>query len=144
MCRKFLIDAYAACLWGCSRIGLLGVLMCLNLIGCVFRGSLINSILVSGRRFLGNVTPTDYIRRWAYPGPNVIMVIAGDRQDVPRINDPNHLKHVMSLDTNGPGARTVKRTTSVQPVAGHVELRTVVPSEMLPHPPSTPLYGSLS
>ena len=61
-----------------------------------------------------------------------------------RINNPNHLEHMMSLDTNGTGARTVKRTTNVQPVASYIELRTVVPSEMLPHPPATPLYGSLS
>ena len=32
----------------------------------------------------------------------------------------------VSLDTNGAGARTVKRTTNFQPVAGHVELRTVM------------------
>jgi len=71
------------------------------------------------------------------------MVIAGDRQHVSPINNLNYLKHVMDLDTNGAGARTVKRTTSVQPVASRVELRTVMPSEMLPHPPATPLYGSL-
>ena len=60
------------------------------------------------------------------------------------INNPNHLEHMMSLDTNGTGARTVKRTTNVQPVPSYIELRTVVSSEMLPHPPATPLYGSLS
>ena len=97
-----------------------------------------------GSTFLGNVTPTDYIGRWAYPGQNGIMVITGDRQHMARINNPNDLEHMMSLDTNGTGARTVKRTTNVQPVASHIELRTVVPSEMLPHPPATPLYGSPS
>ena len=29
------------------------------------------------------------------------------------INNPNHLEHMMSLDTNGTGARTVKRMTNV-------------------------------
>ena len=63
---------------------------------------------------------------------------------MPRINNLDHLKHMMSLDTNGAGARTVKRTTNFQPVAGHVELRIAMTSEMLPHPPATPLFGSLS
>jgi len=121
------------------------ILIRLNLIRLsIVCGGLITSRLVDGSIFLGNVTPTDYISRWAYPGPNVIMVIAGDRQDVSRINDSNNLKHVMSLDTNGPGARTVKRTANVQPIASHIELRTVMPSEMLPHPPATPFYGSLA
>src|SRR3974390_3785749 len=91
--------------------------------------------LVSSSIFLGNVTPTDHIRRWAYPGQNGILVITGDRQHMSPINNPNHLEHMISLDTNGARARTVKRTTNVQPVASHIELRTVVPSEMLPHPP---------
>ena len=56
-------------------------------------------------------------------------------------NNPNHLEHMMSLDTNGTGARTVKRTTNVQRVPSYIELRTVVSSEMLPHPPATPLTG---
>ena len=32
--------------------------------------------LVHNRTFLSNVTPTDHIRRCAYPGPNGIIVIA--------------------------------------------------------------------
>ena len=63
---------------------------------------------------------------------------------MPRINNPNHLEHMMSLDTNGAGARTFKRTTNFEPIAGHVELRTVMTSQMLLHPPATPLFGSLS
>jgi hypothetical protein len=59
------------------------------------------------------------------------------------INNPNYLKNMMSLDTNGARARTVKRTTSVQPVASHIELRTVVSSKMLPHPPAAPLCRPL-
>ena len=55
---------------------------------------------------------------------------------MPRINNPNHLEHMMSLDTNGAGARTFKRTTNFEPIAGHVELRTVMTSQMLPHPTS--------
>ena len=60
------------------------------------------------------------------------------------INNPDYLKYMMSLNTNGAGTRTVKRTTSVQPVASHIELRTIVSSKMLPHPPATPLYRPLS
>ena len=106
--------------------------------------SLLSSSFVGSSTFLGNVTPTDYIRRWAYPGLNGIMVITGDRQHMSPINNPNHLEHMMSLDTNGTGARTLKRTTNVEPVESHIKLRTVVPSEMLPHPPAAPLYRSLS
>ena len=72
------------------------------------------------------------------------MIIAGDRQHMIAINNPNYLKYVMSLDADGAGARTVKRTTSVQPVASHIELRTVVSRKMLPHPPAAPVCGSLS
>jgi hypothetical protein len=99
--------------------------------------------LVNSSILFSHVTPTDYIRGWAYPGLNGIMVITGDRQHVSLINNPNHLEHVMSLDTNGTGARTVKRATDIQPVESHIELRTVMPPEMLPHPPATPLYGSI-
>jgi hypothetical protein len=104
-----------------------------------FRRSLVSSSIL-----LGNVTPTDHIRRWAHPGQNGIMVITGDRQHMSRINNPNHLEHMMSLDTNGTRARTIKWTTNIQPIASHIELRAVGASEMLPHPPATPLYGSLS
>ena len=109
---------------------------------CLLR--LPSTTFVGSSTFVGNVTPTDYIRRWAYPGQNGIMVITRDCQHMSRINNPNHLEHMMSLDTNCTGARTLERTTNIQPVAGHIELRTVVPSEMLPHPPATPLYRSPS
>ena len=105
--------------------------------------SLLSSSFVGSSTFLGNVTPTDYIRRWAYPGLNGIMVITGDRQHMSPIKNPNHLEHMMNLDTNGTGARTLKRTTNVEPVESHIKLRTVVPSEMLAHPPAAPLYRSL-
>ena len=42
------------------------------------------------------------------------MVIAGDRQHMVAIDNPDYLKYVMSLDANGARARTVKRTTSIQ------------------------------
>jgi hypothetical protein len=71
------------------------------------------------------------------------MVVAGDRQNMIAINDPNYLKYVMRLNTNGAGTRTVKRTTSVQPVASDIELGTVLSSQMLPHPPAAPLYRPL-
>jgi hypothetical protein len=51
---------------------------------------------------------------------------------------------MMSLDANSARARTVKRTTSVQPVASNIELRTIASSKVLPHPPATPLYWPLS
>ena len=60
------------------------------------------------------------------------------------IHNPNYLKYMMSLNTNGAGTRTVKRTSSIQPIASHIKLRTVVSAKMLPHPPTAPLYRSLS
>jgi hypothetical protein len=60
------------------------------------------------------------------------------------INNPNYLKYMMSLDTNGARTRTVKWTPSIQPVASHIKLRTVVTPKMLPHPPTAPLYRPLS
>jgi hypothetical protein len=106
-----------------SDYSLVRILICVNLIRRdVVCGRRVTSSLFSSCTFLGNIAPTNYIRRWAYPGPNGIMVIAEDRQYVSQINNLNYLKHVMDLDTNGAGARTVKRTTSVQPVASHVEL----------------------
>jgi hypothetical protein len=72
------------------------------------------------------------------------MIIAGDRQHMIAINNPNYLKYMMSLDANGARARTVKRTTSIQPVASDIELRTVASSKVLPHPPAAPLYRPLS
>jgi len=41
------------------------------------------------------------------------VVIAGDREDVLPVNDLNYLKHMMSLNPNRAGARTVKWTTGV-------------------------------
>jgi hypothetical protein len=67
------------------------------------------------------------------------MVITGDRQHVFPINDLNHLEDMMRLDANDAGARRVQWSTDVQPVASHIELRTVGPFEMLSHPPATPL-----
>jgi hypothetical protein len=55
------------------------------------------------------------------------------------IDNLDYLKYVMSLDANGARARTVKRTPSVQPVASNIELRTIASSQVLPHPPATPL-----
>jgi hypothetical protein len=60
------------------------------------------------------------------------------------INNPDYLKYMMSLNTNGARAWTVKRATGIQPIASNIELRTVVSSEMLPHPPATPLYRPLA
>src|SRR6516164_11241677 len=54
------------------------------------------------------------------------MVIAGDRQHMVGINNPDYLKYMMSLNTNGARAWTVKRTTGIQPIASNIELRTVV------------------
>jgi hypothetical protein len=62
------------------------------------------------------------------------MIIAGDRQHVVAINNPDYLKYMMSLDANGARAWTVKRTPSVQPVASNIELRTVASSQVLPVP----------
>src|SRR6516225_470652 len=67
------------------------------------------------------------------------MVIAGDRQHMVAINDPNYLKYMMCFDANGAHAWTVKRTTGIQPVASNVERRTVASSKVLPHPPAAPL-----
>jgi hypothetical protein len=72
------------------------------------------------------------------------MIISGDRQHPFRINDPNHLEHVMSLDTERPRARTRKRTTDIQRVARYVEFRTEMTTEMLAHPPATPVCRSRS
>jgi hypothetical protein len=72
------------------------------------------------------------------------MVIAGDRQHMVAIYNPDYLKYMMSLDANGARARTVKRTTSIQPITSNVELRTVASSKVLPHPPAAPLYRPLS
>src|SRR6516162_7890442 len=60
------------------------------------------------------------------------------------INNPNYLKYMMSFDANGARTGTVQRTTSIQPVASSIELRTIASSQMLPHPPATPLCGPLS
>jgi hypothetical protein len=72
------------------------------------------------------------------------MIIAGDRHHMVAIYNPDYLKYMMSLDANGARARTVKRTTSIQPIASNVELRTVASSKVLPHPPAAPLYRPLS
>jgi hypothetical protein len=72
------------------------------------------------------------------------MIIAGDRQHMIAINNPDYLKYVMCFDANGARARTVKRTTNIQPVASNIELRTVTPSKVLPHPPAAPLNRSLA
>jgi hypothetical protein len=72
------------------------------------------------------------------------MVIAGDRQHMLAIHNPNDLKYMMSLNANGTGTWTVKRTPSVQPVASHIKRRTVVSSQVLPHPPTTPLRRPFS
>src|SRR6516225_3444787 len=60
------------------------------------------------------------------------------------INNPNYLKYMMSFDADGAGTGTVQRTTSIQPVASNIELRTIASSQVLPHPPATPLCGPLS
>jgi len=60
------------------------------------------------------------------------------------INNPNYLKYMMSFDANGAGTGTVQRATSIQPVASNIELRTIASSQVLPHPPATPLCGPLS
>ena len=72
------------------------------------------------------------------------MVIAGDRQHMVTINNPNYLKYMMSLNANGAWTRTVKRTPSVQPIASYIELGTLVSTNVLAHPPATPLYGPLA
>jgi hypothetical protein len=71
------------------------------------------------------------------------MVIARDRQHMVAINNPDYLKYMMSLDANGVGTGTVKRTTNIQPVASNIELRTVASSKVLPHPPATPICRPL-
>jgi hypothetical protein len=120
--------------------GVIRTLVCTDLIRCgLVGGSGIGSRFVSSSVLLGNVTPPDYIGRWAYPSPNIIVIIAGDRQHMVAIDNPDYLKYVMSLDANGARAWTVKRTTSIQPVASNIELRTVASSEVLSHPPATPL-----
>src|SRR6516165_2942080 len=60
------------------------------------------------------------------------------------INNPNYLKYMMSFDANGARTGTVQRTTSIQPVASSIELRTIASSQVLPHPPAAPLCGPLS
>jgi hypothetical protein len=72
------------------------------------------------------------------------MIIAGDRQHMIAINNPDYLKYMMSLDANGARARTVERTTGIQPVASNIELRTVTSSKVLPHPPTAPLDRPLA
>jgi hypothetical protein len=125
--------------------GVIRTLIWTNLIRCgLVAGSRSSSRFTSSGAFLGNVTPPDYIGRWAYPSPNFIMVIAGDRQHMVAIKDLNYLKYMMSLDANSAGASTVKRSTSIQPVASNIELRTVASSQVLPHPPATPLHGPLA
>src|SRR6516162_8854139 len=93
--------------------GINSILVGASLIGCGLVGSRINNGLVRSSVFLGDVTPPDYIRRWAYPSPNIIMVIAGDRQHMIAVNNPNYLKYMMSLNANGAGTGTVKWTTNV-------------------------------
>jgi hypothetical protein len=120
--------------------GVIRTLVWANLVRCgLVVGSGISSRFVSSSVLPGNVTPPDYIGRWAYPSPNIIVIIAGDRQHMVAIDNPDYLKYVMSLDANGARARTVKRTPSVQPVASNIELRTIASSKVLPHPPATPL-----
>ena len=58
------------------------------------------------------------------------MVIARDRQHMIAINNSDYLKYMMSFDANGARARTVKRTTGIQPIASNIELRTVVSSKI--------------
>ena len=58
------------------------------------------------------------------------MVIAGDRQHMVGINNPDYPKYMMSLDADGARAWTVKRTTGIQPIASNIELRTVVSSKI--------------
>src|ERR1700730_5147947 len=70
------------------------------------------------------------------------MIITGDRQHLSRTDNPNYLEHMMLLYAECSGARTIKRTTYIQPVASRIEFRTVVPTEMLSHPPATPLCRS--
>jgi hypothetical protein len=85
-----------------------------NLIRCgLVDDSRINGRFARSRSFLGNVAPPDYIRRWAYPSPNIIMVIAGDRQHMVAIKDLDYLKYMMCFDANGTSAWTVKRTTGI-------------------------------
>jgi hypothetical protein len=125
--------------------GVIRTLVWTNLICCgLVGGSAISSRLASSSAFVGNVTPADYIGGWAYPSPNIIMVIAWNRQHMVAINNPNYLKHMMSFDANGAGTGTVQRATSIQPVASNIELRTIASSQVLPHPPATPLCGPLS
>jgi hypothetical protein len=71
------------------------------------------------------------------------MVIAGDRQHMIAINHPDYLKNMMSLNTDSARARTIKRATSIQPVASDIEVRTIASSKVLPHPPAAPLYRPL-
>ena len=56
------------------------------------------------------------------------------------INNPNYLKYMMSFDANCARTGTVQRTTSIQPVASNIELGTIASSQVLPHPPATPLF----
>jgi len=58
------------------------------------------------------------------------MVIAGDRQHMVAINHPDYLKYMMCFDANGSRPWTVKRTTGIQPVASHIELRTVASAKV--------------
>ena len=76
-------------------------------------GNRVSSRFVSSSVFLANITPPDYFGRWAYPSSDIIMIIAGDRQHMVAINNSDYLKYMMSLNTNGAGTGTIKRTTNV-------------------------------
>jgi hypothetical protein len=68
---------------------------------------------VSRNSFIGNVTPTHYSRRCAYPGSNGIMIITGNCQYLVRTNDPHHLEHMMLPYTECSGTGARKRTTNI-------------------------------
>ena len=84
-----------------------------RLFGCPFILLLLQRTGVSRNGYIGNVTPTNYPSRRAYPGSNGIMIVTGNRQHLIRTDDLHHREYVMLLYTDCSGTRTGKRTTNV-------------------------------
>jgi hypothetical protein len=94
-------------------------------------------------RFPANIAPTDHGGSRADAGPNGTVIVTGDREYLSRTNDADNLKYVMRLNTYGSGTRSLKRAADSQPVNSRVEFWAVVASQMLSHPPATPLRRSI-
>jgi hypothetical protein len=93
--------------------------------------------------FPSNIAPTDHGCSRADAGPNGTVIVTGDREYLSWTNDPDDFKNVMRLNTYGSGTRSLKRAADSQPVNSRVEFWAVVPSQMLSHPPATPLCPSI-